>query len=111
MNNDWPKYTSDLHLNNLDSLRQDQLLPKKQIICKILVIFSEDGVADSQNAIDISKTVENEVNKLDTCFDIQVILDLVFLVHFQVLYESEREGKATPEFELFFYPLRLTRYF
>ena len=109
MNNDWPKYTSDLHLNNLDSLRQDQLLPKKQIICKILVIFSEDGVADSQNAIDISKTVENEVNKLDTCFDIQVILDLVFLVRFQVLYE--KEGKATPEFELFFYPLRLTRYF
>ena len=61
MNNDWPKYTSDLHLNNLDSLRRDQLLPKKRIICKILVIFSEDGVADSQNAIDISKTVENEV--------------------------------------------------
>ena len=109
MNNDWPKYTSDLHLNNLDSLRRDQLLPKKRIICKILVIFSEDGVADSQNAIDISKTVENEVNKLDTCFDIQVILDLVFLVRFQVLYE--KEGKATPEFELFFTPYNLTRYF
>ena len=109
MNNDWPKYTSDLHLNNLDSLRRDQLLPKKQIICKILVIFSEDGVADSQNAIDISKTVENEVNKLDTCFDIQVILDLVFLVRFQVLYE--KEGKATPEFELFFYPLRFDEIF
>jgi len=60
MNNDWPKYTSDLHLNNLDSLRRDQLLPKKRTICKILVIFAEDGVADSQNAIDISKTVQNE---------------------------------------------------
>ena len=80
MNNDWPKYTSDLHLNNLDSLRRDQLLPKKRIICKILVIFSEDGVADSQNAIDISKTVENEVNKLYTCFDIFWIIFLPLMI-------------------------------
>ena len=60
MNNDWPRYTSDLHLNKLDSVGLDQY-PKKRIICKILLIFADDGVADSQRAIDISKTVDNEV--------------------------------------------------
>ena len=102
MNNDWPKYTSDLHLNNLDSLRRDQLLPKKRIICKILVIFSEDGVADSQNAIDISKTVQNEVNKLDK-YMVRYTDDLVLVVPFQVLYE--REDKIHLNLNYFFYPL------
>ena len=104
MNNDWPKYTSDLHLNNLDSLRRDQLLPKKRIICKILVIFSEDGVADSQNAIDISKTVQNEVNKLDK-YMVRYTDDLVLVVPFQVLYE--REDKI--HLNLNFFPLMISR--
>ena len=105
MNNDWPKYTSDLHLNNLDSLRRDQLLPKKRIICKILVIFSEDGVADSQNAIDISKTVQNEVNKLDK-YMVRYTDDLVLVVPFQVLYE--REDKIHLNLN-FFFPLMISR--
>jgi len=64
MNNDWPRYTSDLHLNKLDSVGLDEY-PKKRIICKILLIFADDGVADSQRAIDISKTVDNENCSID----------------------------------------------
>jgi len=57
LSNDWPRYTSELHLNKLEM----EEMPKKQrLICKILLIFADDGVADSQNAIDISKTMQNE---------------------------------------------------
>lgn len=56
LNNDWPRYTSDLHLNKTFDEKKIE-----KVSCKILLLFSEDGVASSQLAIDISRTVEHEV--------------------------------------------------
>lgn len=71
LNNDWPRYDSELHLNKMapkfDECDEKKLCGgeiKKKITCKVLLIFSEDGVASSQIAIDISKTVETEVKKI-----------------------------------------------
>ena len=62
-------------------------MPKKRIICKILLIFADDGVADSQNAIDISKTMQNEVSVKDilsTLEKIQVYQGILMSVELKI---------------------------
>ena len=65
LNNDWPRYESEMHLNKISPPIDDEKLKgvdsQEKITCKILLIFSEDGVVSSQIAIDISKTIQTEV--------------------------------------------------
>jgi len=64
LNNDWPKYVSHLHLNDLDD--EEDLVSSKKLgavstfSCKILLLFAEDGVAASEEAIAISRTIDHE---------------------------------------------------
>ena len=66
---DWPQYQSELHLHKKSKLFEDEedleKLKKKKITCKVLLLFSEDGVPASDIAIDVSKTVDHEECRLE----------------------------------------------
>ena len=66
---DWPQYQSELHLQKKSKLFEDEedleKLKKKKTTCKVLLLFSEDGVPASDIAIDVSKTVDHEECRLE----------------------------------------------
>jgi len=55
LNNDWPKFDSEVHLKQIPEVEKKELSGK--VTCKILVLFAEDGVVAAETAIQISRTL------------------------------------------------------
>ena len=62
LNNDWPKFDSEVHLKQIPEVEKKELSGK--VTCKILVLFAEDGVVAAETAIQISRTLTHSVRLL-----------------------------------------------
>jgi hypothetical protein len=66
---EWPLYKSELHLKKLLDNEEVKLDhhpggggQKRKVACRILLLFSQDGVAASDAAVQISKRMEHDVS-------------------------------------------------
>lgn len=66
LSKDWPHYQSELHLHKKSKLMDEEFYEdldkskRKKISCKVLLLFSEDGVPASEMAIEVSKSLDLE---------------------------------------------------
>lgn len=70
---DWPTYRSELHLNKLSKLEDkkfhdndffnsnNEKKAEPKLVCRVMLLFSEDGVQASEAAIELAKRIEHEV--------------------------------------------------